>query len=591
MSRAEYQPVLMKLMCFLDSEAYNEDVEFSRERLAEITPEDIARWMNLRVFGVEQPPQDANPIHYRSSSLAYWKKALSFFMPNKIMAWNEMTNQGNPTRSTEINELIKRVKKKEVRRQGKESTARRPMDSAEYCLTHQQFRLQESIIRKYGIPAFDAVQFSLISRVDDTSQLIVDHFKRHDRFPDKCLKTKLNWSKNVLEEREAPWQCLIGAMDPKYCVFLNVSLFLEAHLESMPGAVLSPYIFSFSNDNRIPHGGKKTKNFVQDAHRDLFRTNRYNQTRGRLGTHSLRKYASTYARNSGVSKDDKEVRGRWRSQRVSDVYDDMELPYVDMMVCGVLCVGGPCHYVLKANSGVTNQFIFQFVAPHIAQRFGNDVALVLGRALLWVTFSDLSEQVPLTLRTRIMIAYQAVPNRLPDGENPVQKRLLVITNYQDQVVLIEIDPDQEEQGDNVGVGNGGNEGPQSSHDFLRAMLSEMVGLRREQAELRTQRDEDRALLQQQHHTDQQQHRNIIAAISRLERQPIRMLGAVAAAAADNQQPPPVQHQQQPLPAHAQAPAAPEAALSPTPPSLHVLWEEWMTGVGGRKAARLFTPQE
>jgi len=36
---------------------------------------------------------------------------------------------------------------------------------------------------------------------------------------------------------------------------------------------------------------------------------------------------------------------------------------------------------------------------------------------------------------------------------------------------------------------------------------------------------------------------------------------------------------------------PNATLMPTPRSLHVLWQEYAVGVGGRKAARLFTPQE
>ena len=36
---------------------------------------------------------------------------------------------------------------------------------------------------------------------------------------------------------------------------------------------------------------------------------------------------------------------------------------------------------------------------------------------------------------------------------------------------------------------------------------------------------------------------------------------------------------------------PTASLSPTPRTLFNLWEEYQHGLGGRKAARLFTPQE
>ena len=64
-----------------------------------------------------------------------------------------------------------------------------------------------------------------------------------------------------------------------------------------------------------------------------------------LGTHSTRKFASTHARRSGCTKDEKDHRGRWKSKgRVSDIYDDTELPYPDAKVCEMLCIGGPCFY-------------------------------------------------------------------------------------------------------------------------------------------------------------------------------------------------------------------------------------------------------
>jgi len=47
-----------------------------------------------------------------------------------------------------------------------------------------------------------------------------------------------------------------------------------------------------------------------------------------LGSHSIRKYAATFARRCGVTKDKNDIRGPWKGAgRVSDVYDDAELPY------------------------------------------------------------------------------------------------------------------------------------------------------------------------------------------------------------------------------------------------------------------------
>ena len=40
------------------------------------------------------------------------------------MKWDAMLNVGNPTKSIEVNDVIQKVMKKEVRKQGKASTAR-----------------------------------------------------------------------------------------------------------------------------------------------------------------------------------------------------------------------------------------------------------------------------------------------------------------------------------------------------------------------------------------------------------------------------------------------------------------------------------
>jgi hypothetical protein len=40
-------------------------------------------------------------------------------MPNKLMPWNAVSKEGNPTKSVPMNDLLKAVKKKEVWKQGK----------------------------------------------------------------------------------------------------------------------------------------------------------------------------------------------------------------------------------------------------------------------------------------------------------------------------------------------------------------------------------------------------------------------------------------------------------------------------------------
>jgi hypothetical protein len=118
-----YQTVLRELVIFVDNIKYAKDHEFQMAQLAELIPQDICRRMCMKAFMNADPGPEDNSIHGRSLSLMYSKKALSYFMPNWLMAWNELSLAGNPTRSVAFNNLIKAVKKKEVWKQGQASKA------------------------------------------------------------------------------------------------------------------------------------------------------------------------------------------------------------------------------------------------------------------------------------------------------------------------------------------------------------------------------------------------------------------------------------------------------------------------------------
>jgi hypothetical protein len=124
--------VLRELMIFVNGIEYAKDHEFPIATLALVKPLDIYRWMCLKVFQDPNPGPEDNLTHGRSSSLMYYKKLISYFMPNRLMAWNELTMAGNPTRSVAVNDLIKAVKKKEVRKQGKAFKADRALEKSEF---------------------------------------------------------------------------------------------------------------------------------------------------------------------------------------------------------------------------------------------------------------------------------------------------------------------------------------------------------------------------------------------------------------------------------------------------------------------------
>ena len=73
------------LMAFICHREFARDYIYSDEELHIIQPHHVLQWMNVKTFGIANPGIDANPISARSNSLTYWKKAISFFHPNRFI--------------------------------------------------------------------------------------------------------------------------------------------------------------------------------------------------------------------------------------------------------------------------------------------------------------------------------------------------------------------------------------------------------------------------------------------------------------------------------------------------------------------------
>ena len=62
------------------------------------------RVLAKKVYGREDPPGvDDNPTKIKSTTFDYYKKAISYFMPNKLLKWNAVAGRtmasGNSTKS------------------------------------------------------------------------------------------------------------------------------------------------------------------------------------------------------------------------------------------------------------------------------------------------------------------------------------------------------------------------------------------------------------------------------------------------------------------------------------------------------------
>ena len=157
-----------------------------------------------------------------------------------------------------------------------------------------------------------------------------------------------------------------------------------------------------------------------------------------LGTHSIRKFPSAYARRNGCSRDDVDVRGRWkRMKRMVDTYIDVELPYPDAKVAAVLAVGGPVKYELRDGCGLTDQWVLENIGNNIAKVFPYMVAIVLGKALLWAIFDkETSKILDESMVARVRDSVNRLTSRVLNvGVNPVEKVALLISGDKDALVI------------------------------------------------------------------------------------------------------------------------------------------------------------
>ena len=151
-----------------------------------VTPEELLRYFCLKCYGVAEPTPAMRPTEGRSSSILYAKKAISFFMPSKLMTWSIRSKSGNPTHSLLVNNFVKSIKKMEVRRQGAPSLARCALRASEYESIIRILRASTDPTHKYLCPAFHMFQFDLIARVYDTAHLMKE--KRENKFKSYILK-------------------------------------------------------------------------------------------------------------------------------------------------------------------------------------------------------------------------------------------------------------------------------------------------------------------------------------------------------------------------------------------------------------------
>ena len=555
---------------------------FCEVELANITATDVERYLRLKAYGVAEIHTTLErPTLCRSNTLEVYKKAISYFIPNRIPHWDPISKIGNPTKSVDVNQVIKDVRKHEVRTEGAQSRVKRDLSRPEFLKAINLFCDRNNFVNKYRNTCMMKLQYHLIARSDDIAHIKLRDLEPHSdpRFRPFALQVKVRWSKAVVDERRCPNQIFLGSMDTDFCILLSLSLYLEEWMRNGNGKSCQ-YLFSSdeATNAKVVERVKTTyrANLLTIFNHEEFKVLMPEGAYQSLGSHSLRKFASTWARQNGCTMDEIEIRGRWRSntQRTLDRYVNVEQPHVDTKVEGVLCVGGPIRYKLVPDSGVTPEWLKLHVVPGISSFYDNDsFLLVLALPLLWASL-DHTEQsrVPPVLANRIQQAYEEL--RVLDAAiNPVQRVLLTVYQIQERVCIDEvlpmvgedgeIIPQQQQQGRNI-----------ITQDHINGIFVQLQQ-QRQQLEAAVERFESKTTTMSKHFDNTF---NILNKnINRIAVQPPRM-------ATQDQ----VHYNNDRLENEVNNPPA---LLSRCPRSLFDLWTEYQYGVGGNKAAKHFTYKE
>ena len=260
---------------------------------------------------------------------------------------------------------------------------------------------------------------------------------------------------------------------------------------------------------------------------------------------------------------------------MSDIYDDVELPWPDVKVASMLCLGGPCRYML--GSEVDSQFVLTHVVPHIHKRLNDETSLILGTALLYsiCCIDDTTNNVPSSIASRVR---NALNQAGIDPTEAVKRIPVVCTGHEGEIYIDDIIPKQQLQGQGSTQDNQGQEGSTQDNqgftnrnqhgnltdrplrDQLRAMQSQLQAVKSSVIELEKK-------IEANHQNEMRYMRSLSANMKRFSTAPARPIlrsGTIVSATAN---------------------------LSSCPRTLYELWDEYTVGIGGSKPAKDYTAQE
>ena len=152
-----------------------------------------------------------------------------------------------------------------------------------------------------------------------------------------------------------------------YCVLLGLSGFMEYSIKQGCNK-FSNHLFCMDGLNNPITTKNQLSKIMCDALGDPTFSEVLTDDNKKVGTHSTRKYACTYATRCGSSKDDIDYRFCWKNRRMHDRYVEGHIAVGDAKVAADLCKGEPITYEGKPESNVLF-LILPSIIYHIARKF------------------------------------------------------------------------------------------------------------------------------------------------------------------------------------------------------------------------------
>ena len=81
-AKKDYFSILHKFISWRADHEIDKDYVITLNELKEVIEKDVEEYFNVCAYGTNSLTDDDRPTECRSSSLQYWKKAISYFMPN-----------------------------------------------------------------------------------------------------------------------------------------------------------------------------------------------------------------------------------------------------------------------------------------------------------------------------------------------------------------------------------------------------------------------------------------------------------------------------------------------------------------------------